>query len=102
MAVIAATSSFRPGESITAEPQAKWDYYEDISGAGGTCPLCNTERTPNQAHACAKPDYNKPAQPVPVRNETLKRHARLVAFHQACIDGDEAEINRLREWLHTA
>lgn len=102
MAVIAGTSSFLPGDSIVIEPQAKWDYYEDISGAGGTCPMCGTERIPNQAHACAKPDYDKPAVPVPVRGETLERHARLVAFHQACVDGNEAEINRLRKLLHTS
>lgn len=82
--------------------RVKWDYYEDISGAGGTCTMCGTDKAPGVPHACSKPDYDAPAQAVPVRGVLLERADRLRAFHTACANGDTAEINRLRELLHTS
>lgn len=85
----------------TQNARVKWDYYEDVSGAGGTCIMCGAEKTPHVPHACSKPDYDaKPVQ-VPVRGLLNESAALLRALHEACVRGDEAEIERLRALLHS-
>lgn len=87
---------------LVTERQArvKWDYFEDVSGAGGSCRMCQTTMEPGVPHACAKLDYDSPPVPVAVRGETFERVDRLRAFHAACAAGDDAEVSRLREALH--
>lgn len=60
---------------LVTERQArvKLDYFEDVSGAGGSCRMCQTPMEPGVPHACAKLDYDSPPVPVAVRGETFER-----------------------------
>ena len=53
----AAISTTRPG-------RIRYDYFETLCSAAGTCPMCGAPIEAHVPHACAKPDLDHPAHAV--------------------------------------
>ena len=48
----------------TRQGRIRYDHYETVSSAAGTCTMCGGAVEPHVPHACSKPDFDQPPHAV--------------------------------------
>lgn len=80
---------------ITNRPgRIRYGYYETVSPAAGTCPMCGAPIKAHAPHACAKPDFDHPPHAVRARCEPFESATFPFLVHRGLTCRFEGRVYR--------
>ena len=86
-ATAAAVVTTRPG-------RIRYDHYETVPCAAGSCPMCGAATQAHVPHACAKPDFDHPPHAVRARHRPLECLYFPFLLHPGLLWRFEARVYR--------
>lgn len=88
---------------ITTRPgRIRYDRYEIVGEASGTCPMCGAPIEPHVPHACAKPDLDHPPHAVRARCEPFESATFPFLVHRGMTCRFEGRVYRCASWVDSA
>ena len=80
---------------VTTRPcRIRYEHYEIVPSASGSCPMCGAATVAHVPHACAKPDFDHPPHTVRPRYKPLEWASFPFMIHPGLLWRFEARVWR--------